>query len=238
MDGVAQGASFTLPGTQQVNLSINGSAAYQSWLEFSIYNLDPYIDDLNSSQAPFYFTSYNSTIEGYHDLYICARDSANLEGCYPMIQLYAAGTTPILLSTNVTEVNITGITLGSSDAFDFNFTAMPDWARALELNFTVGLPSGWSASPGFFNFSTVLKKNSVSGESHVTVISGTYPGNYTLNVTANWTELNGFTNGTNSTSIIVMVQPNPSITILEDSLNYNVRGGNSQNQTMSVFSNG
>ena len=95
-----------------------------------------------------------------------------------------------------------------------------------------------SASPDSFNLSDMLRHEIKSNESRVTVSSGTWPGNYTVNIAAAWNEVNGWTNGTNTTSILVMVQANPAIEIIEANLSYYILGGNTKNNTMNLYSVG
>ncbi|RLE15252.1 hypothetical protein DRJ04_00800, partial [Candidatus Aerophobetes bacterium] len=222
IDAVESGVSLPLPGNQSINLAIFDinstpiNASYVLYLNYSFKQETPFIKPMDDHN-PYYNTTYNTNISGIHILRICANDTKGLTSCTSPIYLHAAGATPVLIEPNITSVSIENITMRTGEEFNFNFTLIPLYSRVYNLSVNISAPEGWKINRTYFTFGNLLKQSSRSNHTSIFVSLGTFPGTYLVNITANWTNLNG-TEGYNITSIRVTILSNPQIDIVGDYL--------------------
>jgi hypothetical protein len=108
--------NFTIPGNQTINVTITdvfgnvSIAKYMSWIDYIVQegNYTFYIGMMNSSGSR-YYTTYNSTILGTHQVRICANDTRSLVNCTESIDVIAAGTTVLKVDPDKTIVDINNI---------------------------------------------------------------------------------------------------------------------------------
>jgi len=228
IDAVGQ-TSFTLPGNQIVNLTITdvtgtiSSAQYLSWIDYTIQLGNyTYYSKIMDSTGSRYYTTYNSSILGIHKIRVCANDTAGLVACTSPTDLLVAGITILKVFPNITDVPVNGITLDNEESFGINITLNnTGYARAFDANVTVIVPENisygnWSAVPYFFTYGLMLGGSIKSNETEITVPAGTPPGQYLVNFTPEWINLDGTINSS-LTSITVNVGSNPVLDITEES---------------------
>ncbi|MCK4335294.1 MAG: hypothetical protein KAW40_01055, partial [Candidatus Aenigmarchaeota archaeon] len=123
---------------------------------------------------------------------------------------------------------------------EFNLSNV-GYARAYNLTLNISYPENWFATPENFSFGTLYKNNISSNSTIISVPPFTLLGEYYVNFTANWTNLNTSYNGTNTTSILVNVTAN-SVLDLQDripEINEEVISeGMTKNVTFNVTSTG
>ncbi|MCK4496703.1 MAG: ATP-binding protein [Candidatus Aenigmarchaeota archaeon] len=207
-----------------------------AWINVTRPGTGNYIKTMNSNGS-FYYINYITNISGIHGLRICANDTTGLTGCISVINLTASGTTPVLIESNVTSINITNVTLYSSDSFAFNFTLDPIYVRVFSLTFNITAPVNLSVTVDYFNYTTIYKNETRYNESSVIILNGTWPDTFNVSLIANWINLNG-TYGYNVTNITVNVMPNPAINIIQGNISYVILSGNSDNETITIESIG
>jgi uncharacterized membrane protein len=110
---------------------------------------------------------------------------------------------------------VSNVSLYYNDSFAItaNSTNFGD-GTAYSANITLELLNGWSADNTIKECGDVEKQNNCIKSFNVTVPNGTAPGNYYINVTANWRNPDG-TISLNKTQVNVTVQFNPRIDVVE-----------------------
>jgi len=239
-----QNASLVIPGDQIINMTVydvNGSgitSAYYSWLDYYAKVETPYKDYMVKNDS-YYSVNYSSNVSGTHTLQICANDTQSKSGCYLYGDLTATGITTIEINPNVTSVEIDGITMYAGRSFPVKIGMNnTGHARAYSVNLTITTPENWSSSQDSFSFGTILREESDYGQTMINVPNSTSPGVYYVNLTANWTELNG-SSGFNETYIQVNVTQNPVLDIIQDNIsNVVIEPGTSENVSITLRSIG
>ncbi|MCK5016783.1 MAG: hypothetical protein KAS32_06885, partial [Candidatus Peribacteraceae bacterium] len=246
VDAIAQGVNFTLPGNSTINVTYYNivgtpiSAATTSWLEYQVQG--EYYIEFMGNNGSLYNTTYWTNRSGDHKMWICANDTGGRIGCTDMINLTAAGNTSIGMYANETIVNVTNITLYTSQNFtlDFNVTNI-GYARAYNLTMNATVPTDWSAYPVDYSFGTIYTYNQSNDTIEIMVPANTTPGIYSVNFTANWTNINTSYPGINTTTIYFNVTEN-QVVDLQDRIppigQEYIMSGETRNITVNVTSVG
>jgi uncharacterized membrane protein len=127
---------------------------------------------------------------------------------------------------NYTARNITQLN-NESFSFSANLTNVGN-SSARYINITLALPSSWSANSTIEYCGNLSKSGSCARNFYITIPNATAPGNYSVNISASWTNLD------NSTSARVMlfnvsVASNALITITQTNLSGTVSYGTTFN---------
>jgi uncharacterized membrane protein len=127
-----------------------------------------------------------------------------------------------LVPSNYTSRNITKF---NNESFIFNATAVDTGnGSARYTNISLIVPSNLSSNSMLENCNNLTKDQSCTKTFNITILNATAPGNYYINITANWTNPDG-TLGTNRTSLNVTVASNPVINVSENNITQNVSDG-------------
>jgi uncharacterized membrane protein len=247
IDAVQAGAGFSLPGNQTINVTIQNAsgslinASYTSWLAYDVRVGETY-KKIMDRDGSFFNTTYWTNISGIHEMRICANDTSSKVGCTEIIYLTAAGNTNIAISPNVTAANVTDMTIYHEEDIHIEFNlSNVGYARAFNVTLNITYPENWSASPANFSFGTLYKNNFSSNITVISVPAFTMPGEYFVNFTTDWINLNSSYNGTNMTSILVNVTENPELD-LQDRIPATdevvITAGNTKNVTFNLTSIG
>jgi uncharacterized membrane protein len=137
-------------------------------------------------------------------------------------------TTTIGIDTSVTT-QVDNVTMYDNQTFEFyvNITNMGN-SSARYLNFTLTSPSGWSVNSSFELCENITSGSKCQRFFNVTVANGTLYGTHRINITANWTELNG-SFGTKISYYNVSILHNPVLNITETNVTANVSMGENKN---------
>jgi uncharacterized membrane protein len=124
--------------------------------------------------------------------------------------------TYVNVSTNITNYTVRNITRKNNETFYFEAKATNiGKTSARSLNLSIELPENWSSTPTFEECGDLRKDEYCLKSFSVTVPNATPPGNYYINISANWTNLDNSL-GTNKTLINVTVASNPLINVSEE----------------------
>ncbi|MEM5879066.1 MAG: DUF87 domain-containing protein [Candidatus Aenigmatarchaeota archaeon] len=192
-------------------------AVDKAWINVTLPNGSTYEQFMDSFPSSIYNTTYVSSDEGIHLISICANDTRSLVGCTSPIEVEGSATTWLEAIPNATLLTANDVTIEYGQNFTVNITLNnTGGSRAFDSNLTIESESIIS-DPSFFDFGTILKFNSKSSVTSISVPSGTQPGIYEVNLTARWKNLNQ-TYNTSSSQILVNVTENPKIKVLEENI--------------------
>jgi hypothetical protein len=213
-------------------------AVDMAWIDVTPPNSSTYIQFMSQSiNSSIYNTTYNSLLEGYHQIKICANDTRSLSGCTSTTMVEGSATTRLAIIPNATTITMNDITIEDGQNSTINITLNnTGGSRASYSNLTVNY-TNVSAEPTFFDFGTILKWTSRSNTTRVIVPNGTMAGIYYINLTADWVNLNNTVNSSSSL-ITVNVTSNPKIKILEQNLTKIIPVGTKDNVTFNLKSIG
>lgn len=123
--------------------------------------------------------------------------------------------TNISMTINITNYTARSITQQDNETFSFgvNSTNVGN-GSARYVNVSLILPSGWSSNPSLENCGNLTKNNICTKSFSVTIPKATTSGNYFVNVSSNWTNLDNSL-GRKLASINVTVTSNPLINVSE-----------------------
>jgi uncharacterized membrane protein len=123
--------------------------------------------------------------------------------------------TNVSITRNISTYIANNITQQDNQTFSFitNATNIKN-GTAKFVNISLILPSGWFSSSSLEGCGNLTKNTICSKEFNITIPKATTPGNYLVNVFANWTQPDNSL-GTNQTSITVTVASNPLINVSE-----------------------
>jgi hypothetical protein len=213
-------------------------AVDKGWINVTLPNGSTFVQFLDRYEEDIYNTTYFSLMEGIHLIKICANDTRSLSGCTSPTAVEGSTTTHLEILPNVTTIIANDTTIEYGQNFTVNITLNnTGGSRALYSNLTINSSSNISAEPSFFDFGTILKWKSKSNITKIIVPNGTLAGLYYLNLSANWTNLNGTSNFT-LTSILVNVTSNPKIRVLEQNITKIIPAGTVDNATFTLKSIG
>ncbi|MEM5843990.1 MAG: NEW3 domain-containing protein [Candidatus Aenigmatarchaeota archaeon] len=120
------------------------------------------------------------------------------------------------ISTGIANYTAKNITQKDNETFSFEASATNiGKTSARSLNLSLELPVGWVANSYFESCNNLTKDESCLKSFSITVPNATPPGDYYINVTANWTNLDNSI-GTNKTSLRVTVASHPLINVSEE----------------------
>jgi uncharacterized membrane protein len=127
-----------------------------------------------------------------------------------------AGKTNVTIAAIPTNPIVSNVRLYFNDTFivTANATVVQN-GTAYNTNVTVEVASGWVPNATTQDCGEVDKYESCLMGFNITVPNGTLPGNYSLNLTVNWTHPDN-TDYSNTTEINVTVQSNPEVDVVDD----------------------
>ncbi|MBU1196974.1 DUF87 domain-containing protein [Candidatus Micrarchaeota archaeon] len=186
-----------------------------------------------------YNASYISSIAGIHQMQVCANDSAGLVTCSNVSNLTIADTTNFSIGTNVTFIQIANVTQSGSGSAPLNISLInTGYARAYNVSANLSsTTSNLSASPFWLHYATILANGTGYNNTVAVISNGTAPGNYTLNLTANWTNRNASI-AQNYSLLIVEVLSNPVLNISEESISMTISSSDQDTTNMTLASVG
>ena len=134
----------------------------------------------------------------------------------------------ISITTSITNYIAYNITQLNNESFNFivNATDIGNGSARFS-NISLAIPSNWTPNSSFENCGNLVRNNICSKGFNITIPNGTLAGNYTINISTNWTN-NDNSLGTNITSINVTVASNPLIDISEANVSEDVPDGTTQ----------
>jgi len=134
----------------------------------------------------------------------------------------------ISITTSIQNYIAYNITQINNESFNFiaNATDIGNGSARFS-NISLVIPSNWTSNSSFENCGNLVRNSVCSKDFNITIPNGTLAGNYTINVSTNWTN-NDNSLGTNITSINVTVASNPLIDISEANVSGNVPDGTTQ----------
>jgi uncharacterized membrane protein len=191
---------------------------YDTWIPkanvsciFGSTNVDN-ITDMNNGTYSFNFTAPETI--GSFTLFCNATKSGNI-GNATSIFTTETPTTNISLILDSIVVNVSGIGLFDNSSFTAiaNATNIGN-GTAFNVNITTELLFGWVSNISLINCNNIQPGNSCIHPFNITVPNGTSPGNYTVNFTILWTNLDN-TPSLNRTPLNVSVKENPKVDVLE-----------------------
>jgi len=195
------------------------------------YTIQTFLNGTND----IYTQTFSPNKTGNYTILLCANDTENVVGCVSDIFEVVDVTNITIISYSDTV--ITGVTAYESRNATVLFTINnTGHARGFYVNVTFGLPENWTATPDVFYYGTVLRGTSISNTTVITVPAGTSDGNYTVNLTVTWTNINGSV-WNDTTTIIFEIKPYPILEIYEDVINV-FANGLTVNQTFHINSTG
>ncbi|RKX36652.1 MAG: hypothetical protein DRP20_05790, partial [Thermotogae bacterium] len=212
-------------------------AVDKAWINATRPDNSSYVDFMNNNES-LYTINYNTTISGVHSIEICANDTASLVSCTSPFDIIASGNTSIEAMPNSTLVEVANITIYEGANFILNITANnTGYSRAKDVNVTIVTPNNINSSKSLIEFGLLLKNSWSSNITNISVRESTPPGDYLVNLTANWTNLDN-TSDWSISNVTVNILSNPVIDILNDTINITAQSGNSDIENMTLMSIG
>ena len=142
-----------------------------------------------------------------------------------VIEVILPPKTNVSITTSVLSYTAQNITMLDSESFAFSSNATNIGnSSARVVNISLSLPPGWSSNSTLEDCGNLTKGETCSASFNVTIPNATAPGNYYVNVTAAWINLDESL-GTNRTSILVTVSSNPLINVSEDEISASLEDG-------------
>jgi uncharacterized membrane protein len=147
--------------------------------------------------------------------------------------------TNISMVTSISNYTAYNITQQDNETFEFKVNATNIGNGSARFsNISLTLPTNWTSNSSLESCGNLTRNSTCSKGFNITVPNGTSPGNYLINVSTNWTNIDN-TLGTNSTSINVTVASHPLINTSKTNVSGNVSDGTNQNiGNFTVFSIG
>jgi uncharacterized membrane protein len=137
-----------------------------------------------------------------------------------------AAKTNVSISRIPSSYTASNVTLYSPENFIFNITLVNDGnSSAYSTNVTLSLPANWSYSPPNSTCGNIPISGSCLSTFNITIHANATPGNYYINVSSNWTNLDATTSG-NSTSLNVTVTSHPLLNVPQNNLSVIMGPGN------------
>ena len=191
-----------------------------------------------SNNGSYYWFNYSTNTTGLYTFKVCANDTEGVMGCEEVNATAVANTT-VLAIPNATAYYAENVSIHNSTMLAIDFSTTTGYARAYNVTVNVTAPAGWNLSGDSFNYSVIYRNTSVPTPLNLTVPNGTLAGNYTLNFTSYWTNIDNSTSNSTEQAVVVVV-PNPLIEIIEDNVTVqmgivNITYGNA---TMTILSAG
>jgi hypothetical protein len=222
--------------TVQANITDNFAVA-KAWINVTLPNGSTYVQFMDSFGSIFN-TTYSSSMEGIHQLKICANDTRSLENCTSMTTVEGSAVTQLAIIPNVTTITADDMTIEYGQNFTVNITLNnTGGSRAFNSNLTINSTSNITVETDFFDFGTILKSTAKSNTTKIIIPNGTVIGLYYINLTTNWTNLNNTVNST-STYILVNITSNPKVKVIEQNITKIIAPATRDNATFTLKSIG
>jgi uncharacterized membrane protein/5-hydroxyisourate hydrolase-like protein (transthyretin family) len=159
-----------------------------------------------------YVLQYNASQQGNYSISACANDSNNNQNCSAPLALQSVANTALALSLNASTIEVGGITQSAgANASVLASVSNGGLARALSTMLYANA-SNAAITPNETAIGILNKTASSATALAISVPAGTAPGNYSANVTANWTNING-TPSSASANFTVSVLSNPVLSM-------------------------
>ncbi|MCW1304417.1 MAG: DUF853 family protein [Candidatus Parvarchaeota archaeon] len=171
-----------------------------------------------------YSIVYSPNLTGEYKLIVCANDTENVLGCTSQMEFFVIDNTSFMISPNVTHVIIPDMDVHQNKTVPINVTIKNiGHARGYYVNMSIQVPENWSSQPSSFKYGEVLKNTSVTNITNIIVPAGEGVGNYTVNITLVWLNING-SMGENKTTILFEITQYPILDVLENVVNLTIIG--------------
>ncbi|HDH44645.1 MAG TPA: DUF87 domain-containing protein [Thermococcus sp.] len=191
-----------------------------------------------NNQSSYYYTYYSSDLPGIHRIKVCANDTVNLTSCTDYMDLFVSGNTSLALLPSNKTIYLDNVTLTNSQEFELKFNLSNlGHSRALNLSVNLLLPPNFEPDETSFYIRELLKNSSLELSSLITALKGSLAGTYLINLSVNWTNLDG-TNSSNLTSVKVEILPKPVIDIVEKNVSIWIPSGLIGKVTITLNSTG
>jgi uncharacterized membrane protein len=139
--------------------------------------------------------------------------------------------TNISIITEPGNVTIAGLSIYTGASFNFTTNATNIWnSSARNVSLSYHAPGGWSVNVDSQSCGNLVWNSTCRRNSTVTIPNSTSDGNYTVNITVNWTNLDGTSEMKNYTLNIIIVS-SPLLDVINGSLYGTVYAG----QTLNPF---
>jgi len=123
--------------------------------------------------------------------------------------------TNVSITLSPSTYNSHNVTKFDNESFIFNSTVMNiNNGSARYVNISLALPPNFSSNSTLEYCNNLTRYQTCTKYFNITILNGTAPGNYYVNVSTNWTNPDG-TMGTNKTVLNVTVSSNPVINVSE-----------------------
>ena len=137
-----------------------------------------------------------------------------------------AAKTNVSISRTPAQYTAGNVTLYNNETFTLNITLTNDGnSSAYSTNLTFSLPQNWSAGPPNSSCGNIPIASSCMKSINMTIPANATPGNYLVNITANWTNLDNSTSY-NSTYVNVTVTSHPLVEVPQDQMGIVLGPGN------------
>ncbi|MBN1896420.1 MAG: DUF87 domain-containing protein [Candidatus Aenigmarchaeota archaeon] len=190
------------------------------------------------NNGSYYWLNFTSNETGVYDFKICANDTDNLIRC-----TYLNGTSVAVTTVNAVPENYTyyadNVSIYNGTYIDIDFNVTAGYSRAYNVTANLTSPSGWSLTNSSIFYDIIYKNQSYEENVTLYVPNGTLAGNYDLNFTTSWTNMDN-TSSTHNTTVTIVVTPNPLLVIVEDNVTVQMGQVNITygNNTITVLSAG
>ncbi|MEM5778326.1 MAG: NEW3 domain-containing protein [Candidatus Aenigmatarchaeota archaeon] len=133
--------------------------------------------------------------------------------------------TNVSIKTSISNYTASNISQTDNETFEFetNVTNIGN-SSARFVNISLALPNGWSSNSSFENCNNLTKNSFCTKSFNISIPNGTLAGNYLINISTNWTNLDNSL-GNNSTTINVTVTSHPLLNISKTSISGTVEAG-------------
>lgn len=145
-----------------------------------------------------------------------------------VVEINLSANTNVSIATSKTNYTANNITQQSNESFEF-WTSVANLinSSARFVNISLSLPSGWTSNSTLEDCGNLTRGNSCYRGFKPTIPNGTLAGNYLINISSNWTNLDNSL-GTNKTTINVTVSSNPAVNLNETNVTDTVPDGTSK----------
>ncbi|MCS7123296.1 MAG: DUF87 domain-containing protein [Candidatus Aenigmarchaeota archaeon] len=184
-------------------------AVDKAWLNLTYPNGTSIIIFMNKSYNNFYYTNFSSNQTGKHSLLICANDTRGLVNC---LSYEAIGWKSTFVEIVVNDLIADNVTIVNNQTILFNITLNNiGYSRALNVSLSMfSYSTNITFERSLLTYGTILKNSSKLNSTNLIIYPYTLPGNYTINLTVTWINLDLTTNST-SKNVTIIVLENPLV---------------------------
>jgi hypothetical protein len=180
-------------GYENVSIQANVTdniAVGNVWANVTPPNGSSFVLPMQNYTKDIYNTTYLTPVAGTHEIRICANDTTSLLNCTSPINITSSDTTIVTIIPNASLINATNVTQEWNQNFVINFSASNiGGSRAYNVSVSIN-SSNVTVAPTYYNYSIIMKNNSIYNLTTITVLNATQPGIYYVNFSTNWTNLN------------------------------------------------